>query len=547
MDVLNLLSFLRSSINNSLKKTKLKVNFLVTKNTTFNFELIERYFKKKNHKEDFQVISERIEHDLDLNEIFKFIDRTSSKIGQQFLYDRIRALKNDFESNNTDEITLKKLERDKSQIRAILGKLSSEDAYYISCLFQDELLERPTWFYWILVLANISFVNVLILPFVPVVIYLLIGLLLINTGIHYWNKKNLVMNSISIPQVLLMNNVAKELYRYDYLKYINPNLTTNLNALDKIKNQLVLNIFSNKLQNDIYLIFWLVVELLKTLFLIEPILLFSVLSKIKRYKNDIKSIFEFVGKVDSLCSISDLRCSVDTYSIPSIISSNKNMEAIDLYHPLIKNCVRNSISIQRNSILLTGSNMSGKTSFIRTIGINYILGHTINTCFADSISFPVMHLHTSIRISDDLLNEKSYYLEEVLTIKEMINNKSDNFCNLYLLDEILKGTNTIERIAAGKAILSNLNNNKDIVFAATHDIELTDMLKDEYDLFHFSEIVMNNSVAFDYKLKYGKLTSRNAIRILELYGFPNSVIKESYLIAKELNNEPHSKKQILNV
>lgn len=351
MDVLNLLSFLRSSINNSLKKTKLKVNFLVTKNTTFNFELIERYFKKKNHKEDFQVISERIEHDLDLNEIFKFIDRTSSKIGQQFLYDRIRALKNDFESNNTDEITLKKLERDKSQIRAILGKLSSEDAYYISCLFQDELLERPTWFYWIVVLANISFVNVLILPFVPVVIYLLIGLLLINTGIHYWNKKNLVMNSISIPQVLLMNNVAKELYRYDYLKYINPNLTTNLNALDKIKNQLVLNIFSNKLQNDIYLIFWLVVELLKTLFLIEPILLFSVLSKIKRYKNDIKSIFEFVGKVDSLCSISDLRCSVDTYSIPSIISSNKNMEAIDLYHPLIKNCVRNSISIQRNSIL----------------------------------------------------------------------------------------------------------------------------------------------------------------------------------------------------
>ena len=179
--------------------------------------------------------------------------------------------------------------------------------------------------------------------------------------------------------------------------------------------------------------------------------------------------------------------------------------------------------------------MSGKTSFIRAMGLNMITGLTINTCFAKSMSFPLMRVFSAIRISDDLMNDKSYYFEEVLTIKEMITESQSGKRNLFLLDELFKGTNTIERISAGKAILSALAKGDNKVLVSTHDIELTDMLSDDYELYHFSEILNDKNVGFDYKLKAGKLTNRNAIRILEINDYPESVIKEAITISKTLD------------
>jgi DNA mismatch repair ATPase MutS len=179
--------------------------------------------------------------------------------------------------------------------------------------------------------------------------------------------------------------------------------------------------------------------------------------------------------------------------------------------------------------------MAGKTSFIRTIGLNLITGLSINTCFAKSFSFPLARVFSAIRISDDLLNDKSYYFEEVLTIKEMIAESENGITNFFLLDEIFKGTNTVERISAGKAVLSSLSKNGNVVFVSTHDIELTEMLSKEYELFHFSEMVNEKTVDFDYKLREGKLRNRNAIRILQINGYPDEVVEEAIAISKELD------------
>jgi len=179
--------------------------------------------------------------------------------------------------------------------------------------------------------------------------------------------------------------------------------------------------------------------------------------------------------------------------------------------------------------------MSGKTSFIRAIGLNVITGLTTNTCFAKSITFPLLKVFSAIRISDDLMNDKSYYFEEVLTIKEMLKDSVSGNTNLFLLDELFKGTNTVERISAGKSVLSALTKNNNKVLVSTHDIELTDMLSDEYELYHFSETVNDKNVGFDYKLKVGKLRNRNAIRILEINDYPEHVVKEAVEIAKELD------------
>ena len=179
--------------------------------------------------------------------------------------------------------------------------------------------------------------------------------------------------------------------------------------------------------------------------------------------------------------------------------------------------------------------MSGKTTFIRAIGINAISAMTINTCFASRFKLPVLKLFTAIRISDDLMNDKSYYFEEVLTIKNMIEKSQTNDSNLFLLDQIFKGTNTIERISAGKAVLSFLTRNSNVVFVSTHDIELTDMLNEEYDLYHFSEQVDNKTVDFDFKLKPGKLKNRNAIRILKINDYPDQIITEALEISRYLD------------
>jgi DNA mismatch repair ATPase MutS len=159
---------------------------------------------------------------------------------------------------------------------------------------------------------------------------------------------------------------------------------------------------------------------------------------------------------------------------------------------------------------------------------------------------PKLRVYTAIRINDDLMNDKSYYFEEVLTIKEMINN-SVNGTNLFLLDEIFKGTNTVERVSAGKAVLRYLAEAGNIVFVSTHDIELADLLKDEYSLYHFSEKVDNNkTVNFDYKLKEGKLKKRNAIQILQINNYPDDVVNEAMDLSEELEKNYYSTFEVQN-
>jgi len=172
--------------------------------------------------------------------------------------------------------------------------------------------------------------------------------------------------------------------------------------------------------------------------------------------------------------------------------------------------------------------MSGKTTFIRTFSINAILGQTLNFCFAAKFDTPFFKIYSSIRISDNLMNSTSYYLEEVVRIKELIDASKKENCSLFILDELFKGTNTMERIAAGKSILSYLNKKNHIVMVSTHDLELTEFLKDDnFDLYHFSETIENDQLIFDYKIKPGKPLSGNAIKILELYDYPLEIIENS--------------------
>ncbi len=290
--------------------------------------------------------------------------------------------------------------------------------------------------------------------------------------------------------------------------------------------------WEKKLDNEYALLFWFVSEIIKITLNLEPILFYSFQKSLENKKKDIKSLFLFIGEIDSAISCASVQINNTTWCKPTFINK-KEVFAEEIYHPLIEKCILNDLNLENKSLLLTGSNMSGKTTFIRTFCINAILGQTLDFCFASRFDTPFFKIYSSIRISDNLINNTSYYLEEVVRIKELIDvSKKEDYC-LFILDELFKGTNTVERIAAGKSVLSYLNKKNHIVMVSTHDLELTDLLKQEnFDLYHFSETIENDQLIFDHKIKPGKPQGGNAIKILELYNYPFEIIENSKLEVK---------------
>ncbi|WP_130734661.1 DNA mismatch repair protein MutS [Flavobacterium sp. J27] len=528
--------FSQVKFNRKREATKrLKESFGKIKEDSFDFENIKSYFRKKENTKAYQILSDKTCNDLDFDELFMLLDRTNSKVGQQYLYNHLRTIQLDEEQTKQNEALLTEFSENEAfriSIQKKIEKLKNKDSYYISTLFQEAHIRPPKWFFMVKLLSFTSILSLLLCFFNTAFFLLLLGVFCVNIVIHYWNKNNLVAYVSSIPQLLKMNAVASHLFVYPLLKKINPDLPQSMKVINEVKNRMFFFQLEAKLQGEFETIAWFFFEIFKTLFLLEPLLLFGVLKRLDTKREAIENVFRFVGHIDMLVSIASLRKGLDTYCLPNI-SNDNTIVANEIRHPLLFDCIPNDITITDKSILLTGSNMSGKTTFIRTVGLNIITGLTINTCFAKSMRFPLLKLFSAIRISDDLMNDKSYYFQEVLTIKQMLDESVNGTKNLFLLDELFKGTNTVERIAAGKSVLSALAKNNNTILVSTHDIELTDLLVNEYELYHFSETVEDKTVGFDYKLKEGKLKNRNAIKILEINEYPKEVVHEAIQISKE--------------
>ena len=269
------------------------------------------------------------------------------------------------------------------------------------------------------------------------------------------------------------------------------------------------------------------VELLRGFLLIEVVMLFELIKELETKRDSIQTLFDYVGNIDTALSVASLRAGDLKTCTPEFTPPMRELRVKKIYHPLITNCVKNDLHVKDKSILITGSNMSGKTTFLRTVAVNSLLAQTIYTCFADEFQSPMLRPYCSIRIDDSILEGRSYYYQEVHTMGLLIKEAHSPFQNLYLLDEVFKGTNTIERIAAAKATLSYLNQGANLVIVSTHDLELPSMLQDQFDLYHFSESIENDQLHFDHKIKPGPLLTGNAIRILEMSNYPEKIINEA--------------------
>ncbi|WP_343849481.1 MutS-related protein [Algoriphagus jejuensis] len=520
-------------------------NFSKIKKGNFYFNSIGKYFLKCEKTSAFQVISDKTYQDLDLDEVFMYIDRTLSKVGQQFLYHSFRTIPDNSERFDRFEHLIKVLNEHSELKEAVikqLSKLNTNEAYYISSLFLEDHFQKPEWFFVVPLLSLISVISLSLSFFFPQFLLLLVPVLAVNYFIHYWNRESFVQYSGSILQLLTLNQVAKEFVKAEVLAEANQEITKSIQSIDGIGVRMSLFKLEAKIQSDVGQAVESLTDIIKALFLIEPIVFFNVLRKLDSKRNEIHRLYKLIGEIDVAISIDFLRKELPYYSVSTLTDKEKQLRAKDIYHPLLLDSVANSIDIHRKSVLLTGSNMSGKTTFIRTIGINVIMSQTLNTCFAREFAHPRLKVHSAIRIADDLMNDKSYYFEEVTTIKKMLEESRSGAQNLFLLDEMFKGTNTVERIAAGKSVLSYLNEENNIVFISSHDLELADYLSESYDLYHFTEIVENENILFDFKLKAGQLKTTNAIRILELNDYPLEIILEAQELSKQIKEEKNNKR-----
>lgn len=505
----------------------------------FNFDVIGKYALIVDGKR-FHQLSTQTLLDSDFYELFSFIDRTTSKIGQQFLLRKIIQPSNDLPvlqklNEGADFFTTYPTLREEIQLELL--RLNNFDAYYISSLLQNKLLQPPTWlkFIPISILVTLTFLA-LAIKF-PVFLIVLIVPVTLNMLIHYWNKENILHFIRSFPQLNILIDVCNQLSK-KRIGFTDAAVATCIEDLKPFQQQLAMlgGLNESGIKTELSQVVGYFIELLKGFFLIEVFTLFRLIEKVETKKQSIVQLFNYVGEIDAALSVASLRAGTLKTCKPHFAAAEKKLSAKNIYHPLLTNCVKNDIVIHSKSVLITGSNMSGKTTFLRTILLNTILAQTIYTCFADEFETPILKQFSSIRIDDNVMEGKSYYFEEANVMAALINEVTSGDQNLFILDEVFRGTNTIERIASAKAILSYLNSENNIVVVSTHDLELSHMLEHDYDLYHFSETMQDQEFHFDHKLKPGRLRSRNAIRILELMDYPKQIIDEAQHLSNILDN-----------
>ncbi len=247
-------------------------------------------------------------------------------------------------------------------------------------------------------------------------------------------------------------------------------------------------------------------------------------------KDKLDRILEITGRIEAAISTACFRASFEGRTcIPEF--TQDAFDARELFHPLIKDAVANDIRSERG-VLLTGSNASGKSTFLKACAINAVLAQSLHTVLGSSYRAPIYRVYSSMALKDDIFEGDSYYIVEIKSIKRILDAAAlEGRKVLCFVDEVLRGTNTVERIAASTQILKKLAEDGVQCFAATHDIELTTLLGQYYDIYHFEGDVTDNDVHFDYKIKEGPATTRNAIKLLGALGYDSSIVTDAQKMA----------------
>lgn len=234
-----------------------------------------------------------------------------------------------------------------------------------------------------------------------------------------------------------------------------------------------------------------------------------------------------IGEFESLASLSHIRFENESWPFPDIANSSPLISARSIGHPLIPHEARvtNDFLMNNNgsAIIITGSNMSGKSTYLRTVGMNYILAFAGAPVCAEEMSCSVIKLYTSMRVKDNIAEHISTFYAELIRIKKIIDTAKQFPNTFFLIDELFSGTNSIDRHVGAKAVLNALVRSNASGMISTHDLELCSLEEENtthYINYHFEEYYENDVIKFDYKIKKGGSKTRNAQFLIKMIGIP---------------------------
>ena len=498
------------------------------------FRKIARYYKA--HEKDGFHIDDITWNDLNMNEIFKRMNYTYSAAGEEYLYYLLRTpMQEEASAGKLEEqinyFMQHKEERVEYQTAfAGIGKTGKYSIYdYLDYL--DLLGEKSNGKHHLGNLAILLSIGAMYFS-VQYGILLLIVVVTHNIVSYFKDKNEIDPYITSFGYILrLIKNVEKigklpaEAFgeERESLEKCRKSLGQFKTGASIVMSPARMSASGNPLE--------ILLDYARMVFHLDLIKFNQMLLEVRKNKDVIDRMLTIIGYMEAVIAIGAFRASMESYRIPRFDRS-RGMKAENIYHPLLQNPVKNSILTERG-VLITGSNASGKSTFLKTVAINAILAQTIHTCMADSYSASLYRIMSSMALRDDLAGGDSYYIVEIKSLKRILNRlEEEGNPVLCFVDEVLRGTNTVERIAASTQILKSLSKVSVLCFAATHDIELTHLLKKYYNNYHFEEEIVDNDVVFHYQLMRGRAVTRNAIKLLGVMGYDEEIIKEAEEMAE---------------
>ena len=489
-------------------------------------------------------IDDRTWDDLMMDAVFAAIDHTESTLGQQALYHRLRSAP---AASDLDafEALIARMTSDtaaRETVQMALSRLRNPAGYDLWWLAQPDALESRPW-HLVFPIVGGAMLAALLLAFVwPGALFLLLVGAVLNLYIRVMSATRigaLVGSFRQIGPLLAAADAMRGIRGDDIAPIVGP-LDDDLRRLSRLR-RIARWVGRDPIAiGDLASSFF---EYLNLLFLLDANALYFGGRELRAHGASLLRVIAVAGDVDAAVSVASLRAGTKFWTAPVFLPPAAPTELAGLRHPLVEDAVPNSIILgPPYGVLITGSNMSGKSTFVRTVGVNVILAQTIHTCFASSYESPVLRVRSCIGRSDDLLAGKSYYLVEVESVLSLVRASADPAPCLFLLDELFRGTNAVERIAAAEAVLSELVGGEPggrglphRVITATHDGELVDLLRDTYAPFHLTDSLGADGLLFEYRLKRGPATTRNAIALLRLSGAPDGVVNRALQRAAQLD------------
>ncbi len=502
------------------------------------YESISHFFKN-TLKDGEDYIDDITWNDLDMDKIFMMIDNTHSSVGRDELYKLLRK-------PVTDKAELEKREQlieyfdthEKERTRIMMcfagmgfvRKISVSD--YMKNLF--ELKAGSNVFHYMMWLCIVIAVLYTFLVDPIMGVMLIIAACGMSIITYYKLKSRIDSYFECVRQIVTMVDAAKKIkaLNIDELSEYNDFFDETIHRFAGIMHGSFV-VVSGKQNNGS--IGDVIMEYVKMFTHIDLIKFNSILKNFNRNYEHVTEMMDTLGYIEAMISVASFRHLLPYMCTPEF-TGGSSMKIKDVYHLALNSPVANSLD-ESKPVLITGSNASGKSTFLKSVAINALLAQTVNTCPAEEYSAPFYRIYSSMALADNIEAGESYYIVEIKSLKRIV----DAVCKpgakiLCFIDEVLRGTNTVERIAASSEILKNLASNGVMCFAATHDIELTHILEDYYSNYHFTEEVKDDNVVFSYLLQKGRATSRNAIKLLKIIGYDNAIIDNSKRRADDFIN-----------